>query len=40
VAALSISGPEFRMDLSRAKSLVPELKSVCARIAEAILQRQ
>lgn len=40
VAALSISGPEFRMDLSQAKSLVPELKSVCARIAAAILQRQ
>jgi DNA-binding IclR family transcriptional regulator len=34
VAALSISGPLFRMDLSRAKSLVPELQSACAEITK------
>jgi DNA-binding IclR family transcriptional regulator len=36
IAALSISGPVFRMDLSRAKSLVPELKSACAEITKAV----
>lgn len=36
VAALSISGPVFRMDVSRARSLAPELKAVCAEIAQAI----
>ena len=35
VAALSISGPVFRMDLSRAKGLVAELKSRCLEISEA-----
>lgn len=35
VAALSISGPVFRMDLARTKSLVPELKARCAEISEA-----
>src|SRR5579872_3501894 len=33
VAALSISGPVFRMDLQRAKALVPQLKSFCAEIS-------
>ena len=37
VAALSISGPEFRMDLARAKSLVPPLKSFCAEISKALV---
>ena len=32
-AALSISGPEFRMDLARAKSMVKELKAACAEIS-------
>jgi DNA-binding IclR family transcriptional regulator len=36
VAALSISGPVFRMDLARAKSLVGELKSACAEISKAV----
>jgi len=36
LAALSISGPEFRMDLARAKSLVPQLKAFCAEITEAL----
>jgi len=36
VAALSISGPVFRMDISRAKSLVPELKAACAEISRAV----
>jgi DNA-binding IclR family transcriptional regulator len=36
VAALSISGPVFRMDLARARSLVPALKSACAEIARAV----
>lgn len=36
VAALSISGPEFRMDLDRAKSLVPPLKAFCAEISKAL----
>ena len=36
LAALSISGPEFRMDLARAKSLVPQLKAFCAEISEAL----
>jgi IclR family KDG regulon transcriptional repressor len=35
VAALSISGPVFRMDLTRAKSLAPKLKSACAAISAA-----
>ncbi len=34
VAALSISGPVFRMDVARAKSLVPQLKAFCAEISE------
>jgi len=33
VAALSISGPVFRMDVARAKSLVPQLKAFCAEIS-------
>jgi DNA-binding IclR family transcriptional regulator len=36
VAALSISGPVFRMDLARAKSLVPDLKTACAEISKAV----
>jgi DNA-binding IclR family transcriptional regulator len=35
VAALSISGPAFRMDLNRARSLAPKLKQACAAIASA-----
>jgi len=35
VAALSISGPEFRMDLARAKSLTPKLKILCTAISKA-----
>lgn len=34
-AALSISGPVFRMDLGRAAALVPELKAACAAISRA-----
>jgi len=33
VAAVSISGPVFRMDLQRARSLAPKLKSTCAAIS-------
>ena len=33
LAAVSISGPVFRMDLARAKSLAPALKAACAEIA-------
>jgi DNA-binding IclR family transcriptional regulator len=33
MAALSISGPVFRMDMARAKSLVPQLKAFCAEIS-------
>jgi DNA-binding IclR family transcriptional regulator len=36
VAALSISGPVFRMDLARAKSLVGDLKAACAEITKAV----
>jgi DNA-binding IclR family transcriptional regulator len=36
VAALSISGPVFRMDIDRACALVPELKAACAEISRAI----
>lgn len=36
LAALSISGPVFRMDMARAKSLVPQLKAFCAEISEAL----
>jgi IclR family transcriptional regulator, KDG regulon repressor len=36
LAALSISGPVFRMDMARAKSLVPQLKQFCAEISEAL----
>ena len=36
VAALSISGPVFRMDLARAKSLVADLKAACAEISRAV----
>ncbi len=39
IGALSISAPVFRMDMSRAKELAPELKAVCARIAEAVKAR-
>lgn len=38
VAALSVSGPEFRMDMSRAKALAPELISVCARIGLEVMK--
>ena len=37
IAALSISGPEFRMDLERARSLVPALKAACAEISRAVM---
>jgi IclR family KDG regulon transcriptional repressor len=33
VAALSISGPVFRMDVARANSLVPQMKAFCAAIS-------
>jgi IclR family KDG regulon transcriptional repressor len=36
VAALSISGPVFRMDVSRARSLAPKLKQACAAISAAV----
>jgi len=36
VAALSISGPLFRMDLARARSLVPGLKAACEEISRAV----
>jgi IclR family KDG regulon transcriptional repressor len=35
VAALSISGPVFRMDTDRARGLVPKLKQACAAISVA-----
>ncbi len=38
VAALSVSGPVFRMDLARAKSLVPQLKAFCLEISEKVGQ--
>lgn len=36
IAALSISGPVFRMDMARAIGLVPKLRAVCGEIAEAV----
>jgi DNA-binding IclR family transcriptional regulator len=36
VAAVSISGPVFRMDMNRARSLAPALKAACAEISEAV----
>jgi IclR family transcriptional regulator, KDG regulon repressor len=36
LAALSISGPEFRMDLARARALVPGLQAACAEISRAV----
>jgi DNA-binding IclR family transcriptional regulator len=36
VAALSISGPVFRMSMERAESLVPELRAVCADISRSV----
>ena len=36
VGALSISGPLYRMDLGRARSLLPELKSRCQEISAAV----
>ena len=39
VAALSVSGPVFRMDMARAKSLVPQLRAFCAEISEALRRR-
>jgi Uma2 family endonuclease len=39
LGAVSISSPLFRMDMSRTRSLAPELKSVCAQIAEATNSR-
>ena len=36
IAALSISGPVFRMDLARARALVPGLKAACAEISRAV----
>jgi DNA-binding IclR family transcriptional regulator len=35
IAAVSISGPEFRMDLIRARALVPGLTAACAEISRA-----
>jgi DNA-binding IclR family transcriptional regulator len=36
LAAVSISGPVFRMDMRLAKSLAPPLKAACAEIGEAV----
>ena len=36
VAALSVSGPVFRMDMARAQSLVPDLKAICAEISKGV----
>jgi IclR family transcriptional regulator, KDG regulon repressor len=36
VAALSISGPVFRMSMERASGLVPELKGICVEISRGI----
>ena len=36
VGALSISGPVFRMDLARARALLPELKARCNEISAAV----
>lgn len=36
IAAVSISGPEFRMDLARARSLVPLLQTACGEISRAV----
>jgi IclR family acetate operon transcriptional repressor len=36
LAAVSISGPVFRMDMKLAKSLAPPLKAACAGIGEAV----
>jgi IclR family acetate operon transcriptional repressor len=36
VAAVSISGPVFRMDMARARSLAAPLKAACAEIAESV----
>lgn len=36
VAALSISGPVFRMDVSRARSTAPKLRQTCAAISAAV----
>jgi IclR family acetate operon transcriptional repressor len=36
LAAVSISGPVFRMDMNLAKSLAPALKAACAEIGEAV----
>ena len=36
IAAVSVSGPVFRMDLARAKSFVPELKEICTEISHAV----
>ncbi|HWC96954.1 MAG TPA: IclR family transcriptional regulator [Candidatus Sulfopaludibacter sp.] len=36
VAALSISGPVFRMDMARATSLVPQLRAFCAEMSAAL----
>jgi IclR family KDG regulon transcriptional repressor len=35
-AALSISGPVYRMDVARARSLAPKLKETCAAISAAL----
>ncbi len=35
-AALSISGPVFRMDMSRARSLVAELRAICEEISRGV----
>jgi DNA-binding IclR family transcriptional regulator len=36
VAAVSISGPVFRMDLARAQALIPDLQSVCTEISHCL----
>jgi DNA-binding IclR family transcriptional regulator len=36
LAAVSISGPVFRMDMKLAKSLAPPLKAACAEIGDAV----
>jgi DNA-binding IclR family transcriptional regulator len=40
LAALSISAPVFRLDVEGARSLVPELKLVCAEVSRAVRARR
>ena len=36
VAALSLSGPVFRMDVARARALVPQLRGTCGEVSRAV----